>query len=114
LLSHGPLCGRVIIASGTEMQVAWHELHSSDFTDTCPHSIFVKTNKLRYNKIDHKTQITSGANSYMIPQQGAIIRVVQNKQELAPNIVFLNLFYCNLISEFCWFLKIWNVRKCTV
>jgi hypothetical protein len=61
------------------MQLAWHESHCSDFTDTCPHSIFLKANKLKYNKIDHKTQVVSGANSYMIPQQGVIIRVMQNK-----------------------------------
>lgn len=79
LLSHGPLCGQATSASATEMQMAWHESHCSDFTDTFPQFIFLKTNKLKYNKIDHKTQVISGANFYMIPQHGSIIRVVQHK-----------------------------------
>lgn len=82
LLSHSPLCGQASSASATEMQVAWHESHCSDFTgfiDTCPHFIFLKTNKLKYNKIDHKAQVISRANFYMIPQHGSIIRVVQHR-----------------------------------
>jgi len=27
---------------------------------------------------------------------------------------FCNIFYCNAISEFCWLLKIRNLRKCTI
>ena len=33
---------------------------------------------------------------------------------LAPDMTFCDLFYCNVISAFYWFLKIWNVRKCTL
>jgi hypothetical protein len=31
--------------------------------------------------------------------------------ELTPEIVYCDLFCCNLISAFCWFLKIYYVRK---
>ena len=33
---------------------------------------------------------------------------------LAPDITFCNLFYYIVISALCWFLKVWNIRKCTL
>jgi hypothetical protein len=27
---------------------------------------------------------------------------------------FCVMFFCTLISEFCWFLKMWKARKCTI
>ena len=88
------------------------------------HFIFLQTNKthkLKYNKIDRKTQFLSGANSYMFRHQGAIIFTnvccwksslwwhlgaeICRKRHLTWS-VFCDLFYCVLVSAFCLVLII--------
>ena len=89
-------------------------------------SIFLKTNKmhkLNYNKIDPKhtsyqvpTPTCSGtkgpAQTFIAEKLPGDVGAETCRSWHLVWSVFCDLFYCNLISTFCWFLKVWNVNRC--